>query len=161
VDNEHDNRTDIVLVAEDETLLRLLASDILTEAGYRVLDARDGQEALTILQVQHDVKALVTDVNMPNVDGLSLAKIVSEQWPSIAIVVVSALSPPAGLPPQAHFVSKPYEPTVLIKEINTALGKNEDAACSAPIALTNLVNPQAGQIHGAGGLAQPLPEPEE
>jgi CheY-like chemotaxis protein len=38
----------VVLVAEDETLVRLLANDILTEAGYRVLEARDGQEALTI-----------------------------------------------------------------------------------------------------------------
>ena len=39
----------VVLVAEDETLVRLLASDILSEAGHRVLEARDGQEALTIL----------------------------------------------------------------------------------------------------------------
>ena len=72
----------VVLVVEDETLVRLLANDILSEAGYRVLEARDGQEALTILEVHDDVGALFTDVNMPHVDGLSLAKIVAERWPS-------------------------------------------------------------------------------
>ena len=40
----------VVLVVEDETLVRLFANDILTEAGYRVLDARDGQEALQFLR---------------------------------------------------------------------------------------------------------------
>jgi hypothetical protein len=67
----------VVLVVEDETLIRLLANDMLSEAGYRVLEARDGQEALTILEVHADVRALFTDVTMPNLDGLSLAKIVS------------------------------------------------------------------------------------
>jgi CheY-like chemotaxis protein len=54
-----------VLVVEDETLVRLLANDILTEAGYRVLDARDGQEALTILEVNNSIRAILTDVTMP------------------------------------------------------------------------------------------------
>jgi len=63
----------LVLVVEDETLIRLLANDMLSEAGYRVLEARDGQEALTILEVHADVRALFTDVTMPNLDGLSLA----------------------------------------------------------------------------------------
>jgi hypothetical protein len=81
----------VVLVVEDETLIRLLANDMLSEAGYRVLEARDGQEALTILEVHADVRALFTDVTMPNVDGLSLAKIVSERWPQIGILLTSGL----------------------------------------------------------------------
>jgi CheY-like chemotaxis protein len=52
----------VVLVVEDETLVRLLANDMLSEAGYRVLEARDGQEALTIFEVHADVRALFTDV---------------------------------------------------------------------------------------------------
>ena len=74
-----DDRRAVVLVVEDETLVRLLANDILTEAGYRVLEARDGQEALTILEVHDQVRVLFTDVTMPNVDGLSLAKIVGQE----------------------------------------------------------------------------------
>src|SRR5215203_3644102 len=57
----------IVLVAEDETLVRLVANDMLTEADYRVVEAQDGQEALAILEEQNTVRAILTDVNMPNV----------------------------------------------------------------------------------------------
>src|SRR5687767_2614527 len=98
----------VVLVVEDETLVRLFANDILTEAGYRVLDARDGQEALTILEVNNSIRAILTDVTMPNVDGVTLAKIVLDRWPDIGIVVTSGLSSPAGLPKGARFICKPY-----------------------------------------------------
>ena len=64
---------------------------MLSEAGYRVLEARDGQEALTILEVHADVRAVFTDVTMPTLDGLSLAKIVSERWPQIGILLTSGL----------------------------------------------------------------------
>ena len=47
----------VVLLVEDETLVRLLANDMLAEAGYRVLEARDGQEALTILEVHDSIRA--------------------------------------------------------------------------------------------------------
>jgi CheY-like chemotaxis protein len=95
---------DIVLVVEDETLVRVMANDLLTEAGYRVLEARDGQEALTILEVHPDIRALFTDVTMPNLDGNLLAKIVTERWPHVGIVVTSGLPRPGcGI-----FVSKPY-----------------------------------------------------
>jgi two-component system, response regulator PdtaR len=70
----------IVLVAEDETLVRLVANDMLTDADYRVVEAQDGQEALAILEEQNTVRAILTDVNMPNVDGLALAKIVRDRW---------------------------------------------------------------------------------
>jgi CheY-like chemotaxis protein len=56
--NGDDDSAVVVLVAEDETLVRLAANDILSAAGYRVLEARDGQEALTILEVHDDVRAL-------------------------------------------------------------------------------------------------------
>src|SRR4051812_27433302 len=83
---------------------------MLSEAGYRVLEARDGQEALTILEVHADVRALFTDVTMPNIDGLSLAKIVSERWPQIGILLTSGLVAPSELPNGARFIGKPYEP---------------------------------------------------
>src|SRR5688572_22064074 len=88
----------IVLVAEDETLVRLLANDMLTDADYRVVEAQDGQEALAILAEQNTVRALLTDVNMPNVDGLALAKIVRECWPHIGVVVTSGRPMPSDLP---------------------------------------------------------------
>jgi CheY-like chemotaxis protein len=155
----------VVLVAEDETLVRLLANDILTEAGYRVLEGRDGQEALTVLEVHDDVRGLVTDVSMPNVDGIALATIVRKRWPHIAIVVASGAMPEGSkpeIPEYAQFVRKPYSPERLVGALKAAMAETADLAPgAAPIALASIPNLQAGQMHGAGGLAQPLPEPEE
>ena len=111
----------VVLVVEDETLVRLLANDILTEAGYRVLDARDGQEALTILEVNNSIRAILTDVTMPNVDGVALAKIVLDSWPDIGIVVTSGLSLLAGLPKGARFICKPYTPENVVCQIEAVI----------------------------------------
>jgi CheY-like chemotaxis protein len=155
----------VVLVAEDETLVRLLANDILTEAGYRVLEARDGQEALTILEVHGDIRALLTDVSMPHVDGISLANIVRGRWPHVAIVVASGAMPERAnprIPEFARFVPKPYSTERLLRELEAALGQvPERPVSAAPVALTNIANLHAGQMHGAGGLAQPLPEADE
>jgi CheY-like chemotaxis protein len=120
----------VVLVCEDETLVRLLANDILTEAGYRVLEAHDGQEALTVLAANDDVRALFTDVNMPNVDGLTLAKIVAQRWPHVGIVIASGVADaPAGI----RFLRKPYAPEAVVKELKAAVAEasaQSDAAVS-------------------------------
>ena len=77
--NSKDNAPVVILVAEDETLVRLVANDMLTDADYRVVEAHDGQEALSILSEQNTVRAIFTDVNMPHVDGIALARIVRER----------------------------------------------------------------------------------
>lgn len=160
--DSEDGSAVVVLVVEDETLVRLLANDILSEAGYRVLEARDGQEALTILEVHVDIRAIFTDVTMPNVDGLSLAKIVTERWPHIGIVVTSGLALPSELPEGVRFARKPYEAETVQREIEAAIAGTADIPVgAAPVALTSIPNLHAGQMHGAGGLAQPLREPEE
>ena len=153
----------VVLIAEDETLVRLYATETLQEAGYQVFDARDGQEALTVLEVRGDaVRALVSDIAMPSLDGLSLAKIVSARWPHIGIVLTSGY-PPAELhdemPPGARFLRKPYRPDNLVRELEAMIG--DDPAVSAPVALHSIPTMQPGHMHGAGGLAQPLAEPDE
>ena len=155
----------VVLVAEDETLVRLLASDILTEAGYRVLEARDGQEALTVLEAHEDIRGLVTDVSMPHVDGLSLAAIVRKRWPKIGIVVASGAMPEGrklDIPDYARLVPKPYSPDRLVAVLEAAIADTaEPDQSTAPIALSSIPTRQAGQMHGAGGLAHPLPEPDD
>jgi CheY-like chemotaxis protein len=151
----------VVLVVEDETLIRLLANDMLSEAGYRVLEARDGQEALTILEVHADVRALFTDVTMPNLDGLSLAKVVSERWPRIGILLTSGLVAPSELPNGARFIGKPYEPETVHGEIQAVIAEAANIPKgAAPVALTGIPNLRGGEMRGAGALAQPLLEPE-
>ncbi len=160
-DDDGDHPATIVLVAEDETLVRLFANDILAEAGYRVLEARDGQEALTILEVHADVRALFTDVNMPNVDGLSLARIVSERWPHVGVVITSALPLPSELPKGARFVRKPYVAERVLREVEAVIAETAPLTSAAPVALTSIPTLRAGLMHGAGGLAQPISEPEK
>ena len=158
----HNGAAVVVLVVEDETIVRLLANDILTDGGYRVLEARDGQEALAVLEVHDGISALFTDVTMPNLDGLTLAKIVQERWPEIRIVMTSGVPRPNPLPDGARFISKPYTSEVLIQELEAALGKTARFVTSAaPVALANIPNLQAGRMHGAGGLALPVAEPEK
>lgn len=115
--NLNDDVPLVVLLAEDETLVRLLASDMLTDADYRVVEAHDGHQALTILDANNTVRALLTDVTMPNVDGLALAKIVRERRPHIGVVVTSGRPMPADLPMGVRFVSKPYRHEAVLQEL--------------------------------------------
>jgi CheY-like chemotaxis protein len=152
--------TVIVLIAEDEILVRMAAADFLQEAGYHVVEARDGVEAIAILEVRDDVAAIFTDVAMPNMNGIQLAKIVSHRWPHIGIVVTSGAMPPGvalDLPPGARFISKPYQPDTMLHELAAVA----PIQVGSPVALQSVPNLQPGKLHGAGGLAQPLPEPDD
>lgn len=151
-----------VLLVEDETLVRVVASEMLGDEGFQVYEARDGQEALTILEMRGDgIKALVTDIAMPNLSGLDLVAIVSGRWPHLGIVLASAHAPPdlrEKMPPGARFLAKPYKASDLAQAVQAAIGEN--AAPGPAVALHGIPPLQAGRMHGAGGLAQPLPEPE-
>ena len=153
-------RPAVVLIVEDELLVRLFVDDVLEEAGFRTIEARNGQEALAILEVHPDVRLLLIDAMMPNVDGYSLASIVARRWPEIRIVVTSAFPPPPGaLPEGARFVPKPYKADALLKAVTEmlAIGGGEQR----PVVPTSPVTQRPGLPHAAGGLAQPLSEPEE
>lgn len=100
----------IVLVVEDEPLQRLDLVDIVTEAGFEVLEAFDAAHAIAILEARPDVRILFTDIDMPGgMDGLKLAAAVRRRWPPIEIVVVTAGRRPASdeLPTGAVFMAKP------------------------------------------------------
>jgi CheY-like chemotaxis protein len=149
----------VILVVEDEMLVRMFAVDLLQDEGFHVVEARDGVEALAMLEVRDDVAALVTDIAMPNMNGIAFAKIVSERWPHIGIVVTSGAIPPGvklDLPAKARFLQKPYLAEALLREIRAVLPR-----VSGPVALKSLPTMQPGKPHGAGGLAQPLSEPDE
>src|SRR5688572_25249164 len=83
----------IVLLVEDEMLVRMFAAEALQDAGYQVIESRDGVEALAVLELRPEVRALVTDVAMPNLDGLSLIKVLRDTKPALAIVVTTGALP--------------------------------------------------------------------
>jgi two-component system, response regulator PdtaR len=101
----------IVLVVEDEGLVRQMSADELADAGYQVLEAANSREAISILETGVGVSVLFTDVNMPGeLDGLELAHLVHDRWPRVRVLVTSggARTGPQDVPDDGRFISKPY-----------------------------------------------------
>ncbi|MBA4171911.1 MAG: hypothetical protein C0511_04450 [Hyphomicrobium sp.] len=101
----------VVLVVEDEPLVRLFASDMIEEAGFEVLQAADATDAIVTLEDRLDVRVVFTDVDMPGgIDGIMLAICIRERWPAIQIIITSGRPWPEGtdLPEDMVFFSKPY-----------------------------------------------------
>ncbi len=100
-----------VLVVEDEPLVRMLAVDVVEEAGFEVIEASDADEALELLGKVPDIRLLFTDIDMPgSMDGLRLAAAVRDRWPPVHIIVVSGKQrPTASELPDGIFFPKPYD----------------------------------------------------
>ncbi len=80
----------VVLVVEDEPLIRLNAVAMIEEAGYEVVEAANADEAISILESRSDIRIVFTDVHMPgSMDGLKLAHAVRDRWPPIKLIVTS------------------------------------------------------------------------
>ena len=109
-----------VLVVEDEAVLRLHAMDIVEEAGFTAIEAKNADEAIAILESRSDITLLFTDVHMPgSMDGLKLAHAVRNRWPPIKIVVVSGhiQLDQEDLPLKSRFFGKPFEARKMIAEL--------------------------------------------
>ncbi len=103
------SRHSMVLVVEDEPIVRLVAIQGLEDAGFEVVEAETAEEALEILEGRSDVSVLFTDVTMPGaVDGIRLAELVHRHWPAIRIVVTSARALDRHVPDDGCFLPKPY-----------------------------------------------------
>jgi two-component system, response regulator PdtaR len=101
----------IVLIVEDEFLLRMSAVAMIEDAGFEVLQAGDADEAITMLESRSDIRLVFTDIQMPgSMDGLKLAAAVKGRWPPIKIIATSGrhLIRDSDLPEGALFLSKPY-----------------------------------------------------
>ncbi|GJD52801.1 Blue-light-activated protein [Methylobacterium crusticola] len=113
----------VVLVVEDEGLVRLMAVDMLEDAGLTVLEAGNADAALGILESRSDVAILFTDVDMPgSMNGFALAARVAERWPGIRLVITSGRCQPAygDMPDAGLFLAKPYLPGQLVSAIRPA-----------------------------------------
>src|SRR3569833_870319 len=76
----------LVLIVEDELLVRENAADMLEAAGYATLQASDAAEAIAILESRDDIRVVVTDVQMPgSMDGLRLAALIRDRWPPVEL----------------------------------------------------------------------------
>lgn len=101
----------VVLVVEDEVLIRMDLSDQLQDLGFKVFEAANADEALIMLARNPDIQVMFTDVDMPGgVDGLKLAAAVRHRWPPIKIIVTSGQRQvqAADMPEHSRFFGKPY-----------------------------------------------------
>src|SRR5277367_3371248 len=116
----------IVLVVEDELLLRMRAVDMVEDAGYIPVEAVDADEAFAILKSRSDIALLFTDVQMPgSMDGLELAHVVHKHWPPIKIILVSGqlkLSV-CDIPPDSRFFGKPLKSGEMTAQMRDMMGQ--------------------------------------
>jgi len=123
----------VVLVVEDEPLVRLLVAEVLSEAGFKVLEAAHAGEALTILNAGIAVEVLYADVDMPpGINGYDLARRVREGWPGIEILITSgrAWPGPGDLPAGAAFLAKPVPNEAIVSHVQAAAARVARAAGS-------------------------------
>ncbi|EKY27582.1 CheY-like chemotaxis protein [Brevundimonas nasdae] len=101
----------VILVVDDEALLRLDATEAFHHIGCQTYEAAETEEALDILERHPEISVLFTDINMPGPrDGMALASQVHRQRPDVQLIVTSGRERPApeDLPERGHFIAKPY-----------------------------------------------------
>jgi two-component system, response regulator PdtaR len=116
----------VVVVAEDEPLLRALAVEALAGEGFTAIEASNAAAALTACKAQPEaVDVLFTDIRMPgSMDGLELAHKVHERWPWIGILIASGniFLSRKELPDGAKFFPKPYDMDRVIGAVRELAG---------------------------------------
>jgi two-component system, response regulator PdtaR len=118
-----------ILVAEDETIIRLDLCSALQAAGYETIEARDGAEAVSVAR-EHEPDLALLDVKMPNLDGIEAARRITTAQ-QIPIVLITAYSDSAlveraiGAGIYAYLV-KPFRESEIAPAVETALARHRD-----------------------------------
>lgn len=100
----------IMLVVDDEALIRMDLVHVAREAGFDTVEADDASRALAILESREDIRVVFTDIKMPgDMNGIELAHLVRDRWPPTVIVICSGnVRPPQNeLPANVVFLPKP------------------------------------------------------
>jgi CheY-like chemotaxis protein len=115
----------VMLIVEDEYLLRMDSVEVLEGAGFEVIPVANADEAIAILSARSDIHLVFTDIQMPgSMDGLKLAQFVRDRWPPIKIVATSGHVRTADedLPAGSVFIPKPYSGAQLISTLRDLTG---------------------------------------
>ena len=116
----------VVLVVEDDPIIRMCASDLIAEAGFDAVEAADADEAIAILESRSDIGLVFTDIEMPGtMDGIKPSHYIRDRWPPVKLIVASgrAVVEQSLLPAGARFFPKPYGDTVIVDAIRALLAE--------------------------------------
>jgi CheY-like chemotaxis protein len=116
----------VILIVEDEFLLRMDSAEMIGKAGFEVVQAANADEAIEILIARSDIHVVFTDIQMPGtMDGLKLARFGRDRWPPIKIVATSGLVRVGknDLPEGGVFLPKPYRGDDLVAALRELTGR--------------------------------------
>jgi CheY-like chemotaxis protein len=108
---DNSSKRPVVLIVEDELLIRMNAVEMVESAGFEVVEAGDADEAIAILHARPEIHVVFTDIQMPgSMDGLKLARFVRDRWPPIKLIATSGnyVARDGDLPEGGLFLPKPY-----------------------------------------------------
>lgn len=117
---------ELVLVVDDDASVREVACASLIQHGYRALAANDGTEAVALFAPRHlEIRAILSDLDMPELDGATLASIVRKLNPSVRVILSSAsadtIDPRRRAPEGGAFLPKPYTAEALLGTLHQIL----------------------------------------
>jgi two-component system, cell cycle sensor histidine kinase and response regulator CckA len=111
----------VSLVVDDDPSVRKYVSTILQREDFRTLEAEDGAQALQILEaVGGSVDLIVSDIQMPNIDGLTLAYAVRRLFPAVPLILASGNAKPDDA---FEFVEKPFSPNAILQAVRKVLAQ--------------------------------------
>jgi CheY-like chemotaxis protein len=120
-------RRPVVLVVEDEPLLREMVAFEFELSGFEVIDAGSAEEALQRLEQMRELDLLFTDIRLPGMDGWSLATEVRAHYADAPVIYASGNAERQDLLPRSEFIQKPYRPEQIF-QVAAGLGVDLPAA---------------------------------
>ena len=112
----------VVLIVEDEPLLRMHAVAVVEDAGFETVEARSAEEAIGLLETRLDIRIVFSDINLPgDMDGLRLAAAIRDRWPPVELVLTSGKVKVGekDLPERGFFLPKPYDAHQLVETLQS------------------------------------------
>jgi two-component system, cell cycle sensor histidine kinase and response regulator CckA len=129
----------IILVVEDEDVVRQMLTRVLGNAGYRTLEARHGEEALQMVTFAYPyLNLVITDVLMPKLDGRGLGHRLRERWPELPVLYISGYPASDVFHPEeasslVPFLQKPLHTEELVALVGRLLADRSTSAPSPPL----------------------------
>jgi two-component system cell cycle sensor histidine kinase/response regulator CckA len=114
----------MVMVVDDEPMIRRMIASALTTSGYRVVDAETPEQAIRMMDAHPALDLLVTDVVMPEVDGCELAERMRLKQPRLKVLFISGFEPENGrkkLEQGSDFLQKPFRINDLLDRVGRML----------------------------------------